>query len=170
MIRILILLLLLQLKSFALPPISELRERFYAAVESEKVTKSLYDELAIEKVKLTPLYQGYFGAIEALIAKHSWNPYNKLEYLSKGMKSLETAIALDKDNLELRFLRFSIQHYIPVFLGQSKNLMEDRDKMVEQIKKGNFKEEDRVLVKNVTAFLIETKRCTKEQELFLKGL
>lgn len=153
----------------ALPPLSEVRTQFLAGVEDEKITKRLLKELDPDKSKLSPIYLGYFGATQALLAKHSWNPYNKLDYLYKSMTTLKAAISMDSQNLELRFLRFSIQHYIPSFVGVSKNLIEDRDMMVDLIKRKSYLAEDSQLVKNVIGFMLETQRCTDPQQVFLKS-
>lgn len=153
----------------ALPPISEIRAQFLASVEDEKLTKYLIKELDCEKSQLLPIYLGYLSASQALLAKHSWNPYYKLEYLQKSMNILQSAIAKDPQNIELRFLRFSIQHYIPSFLGMSKNLLEDRDMMIDQIKRKNFIPEDSQLVKNVIGFILESQRCTDPQQKFLES-
>ncbi|MBC7388642.1 MAG: hypothetical protein H7329_05495 [Opitutaceae bacterium] len=153
----------------ALPPINEIRTQFLAGVEDEKIIRNLLKELDTSKIKLQPIYIGYFGASQALLAKHSWNPYLKLEYLYISMTTLQSAISLEPQNLELRFLRFSIQHYIPSFLGVSKNLIEDRDMMIDLIKKKKFIPEDFQLVKNVIGFMLESHRCTGSQQIFLKS-
>ena len=153
----------------ALPPLSEVRAQFYAGVEDEEKTKKLIKALFPEKDKLPPIYLGYLGASQALLAKHCFNPYNKLDFLNKSIITFQTAISREPENLEIRFLRFSVQHFLPSFLGMSKNLSEDRDVIIEQIKKKNYPAEDLQLVKNVTSFLLESKRCTNSQQIFLKS-
>lgn len=72
---------------------------------------------------------GYKAAARALLARYAWNPYNKLTYLKESMALFRKAVRLDPQNIEIRFLRFAIQHYIPGFLDQSENLEEDKDIM-----------------------------------------
>ena len=152
----------------SLPALDEVRTQFVQSVEDSDKAKDLYDKLDNEKASSNSLYLGYFGATEALLAKHHWNPYKKLDYLAKSQKTLQRAISKSPNNLELRFLRFSIQHYIPTFLGQSKNLAEDRDVILKELSASNYAESDKPVVKNVVNFLIQSKRCSDEQNAFLK--
>jgi hypothetical protein len=70
------------------------------------------------------------------------------------MKTLSKAIAADPANPEIRFLRFSIQYYVPAFLGFSKNLDEDKKVIVQHFEglKQVYSDE---LVKGVADFLIK---------------
>lgn len=154
----------------SLPEIDEVRGRFYKSVQSETEAKAFYQELNAAIGSLPPLYQGYLGASEALLAKHSWNPYKKLDYLKQSQITLAKAIEQLPHDLELRFLRFSIQHYLPSFLGASGDIEEDKRVIIQQLQLKNYKKQPTALVKNVINFLIESKRCSKEQEKFLSDL
>jgi hypothetical protein len=115
-----------------------------------------------------PLLLGYMGTLEALKAKHAWNPYNKIKYVSRSLKTMHNAILQDPDNLEIRFMRFSIEHYTPAFLGFSKNLNDDREAMIAIIKNNNYGTADFELSQNIIKFLIESNRCTPSEIQFLK--
>ena len=154
----------------SLPAMEEVRIQFVQSVEDSDKANDLYDKLNNKSVISDPLYLGYFGATEALLAKHHWNPYKKLEYLAKSQKTLQIAISKSPNNLELRFLRFSIQHYLPSFLGQSKNIDEDKTVMLKELAANNYAPEDKPIAINVAKFLIESKRCTAEQTIALKKL
>jgi hypothetical protein len=49
-----------------------------------------------------------------------------MSYFSDGKKHLEEAISNDKENIELRFLRLTIQANLPTFLGYSDNKENDK--------------------------------------------
>lgn len=140
---------------------NELRTQYGKAIEDSKAAEELLD-LLNQSSSTDPLIVAYRGATEALIAKHAWNPYRKLEYLDKSMKTLSQAIAADPTNPEIRFLRFSIQYYVPAFLGYSKNLDEDKNVIVEHFEglKQVYSDE---LVKGVADFLIKSGRCTEDE-------
>ncbi|MGZ5243705.1 MAG: hypothetical protein ACXWEY_16940 [Bacteroidia bacterium] len=105
--------------------INQVRVNFTKAVEDEKIALKMLAEL--ESVKNSnPLYLAYYGAFQSLLAKHAFNPYNKLDYLKKSQATLKKAIAKKPDDAEMRFLRFSIQYYVPKFLGFSNDLDEDK--------------------------------------------
>lgn len=69
---------------------------------------------------------GYKGASETLLAKHARNPHKKLSRLRKGVKLIGEAAADAPKDIELRFLRFSVTHYLPGFLGYGKHMEKDK--------------------------------------------
>jgi hypothetical protein len=111
----------------------------------------------------SPLLLAYYGATQSLVAKHSWNPYTKMDYLAKSQSTLQKAIALKPQDAEMRFLRFSIQYYVPKFLGYSKNLEEDKNVILKNIDRCQEN------VRGVIArFLIDSGMLTETQKNQLK--
>jgi hypothetical protein len=135
--------------------IDVLRREYLQAVENEKKTDELLATLTKENSQ-EPLFIGYKAALEALKAKHAFNPYNKMTYLKKAQKTFEQAIGMSPEDVEVRFLRFSVQHYLPGFLGASKNLEEDKQVIVQHINQPGLDKDVRT---TVARFLIESKRC-----------
>ncbi|WP_231425942.1 hypothetical protein [Pedobacter sp. Leaf250] len=147
--------------------ITVLKTDLVKAVESVKLTDSLHNKLSKLPNK-TGLITAYIGTLEALKAKHSWNPYNKIKYVKVSLKTMQNAINMDKENLEIRFMRFSIEHYTPSFLGFSKDLDVDRKEIIKHYQNRNFGIADEALIKNVAKFMIDSKRCTAEEIKILK--
>lgn len=138
------------------------------AVENSQLTDSLYQQLNKLPNK-TALITAYAGTLEALKAKHSWNPYNKIKYVKLSLKTMQKAINMDGEDMEIRFMRFSIEHFTPAFLGFSKDLPVDRKEIVKHYQNNNFGLADETLVKNVARFMIDSKRCsTTEINVFKK--
>lgn len=155
--------------SFAMDVIS-LRKEYYEAVSDSKKTESLYQTLVKAKSS-NPIVLAYIGSLQALKAKHSWNPYNKLSLLAESQKTLDKAIKLLPNNIEIRFLRYTIQFYVPAFLGHSNNLDDDKSKIIALINKKEYEPEDKSLMKNIVSFMSETNKCTpKEMEMLKKGI
>ena len=145
-----------------------IKQAMILAVENAKITDSLYSELSNREAP-SPLIIAYTGTLEALKAKHSWNPYQKVSYVARSQKTLQKAVNADPANLEIRFMRFSIQHYTPAFLGYSKELNEDRRMIVKQYSQKKFANADQELIKNIATFMISSNRCTsKEIEILRK--
>ncbi len=134
----------------------QLRQRYYAAVQSASVTDKLYIELK-KQAKPSPVVLAYVGSLEALKAKHAFNPYNKIQYLKAADQTMRQAVKADPENVEIRFLRYSYQYYVPEFLGYSADKSEDVAVIVAQLSAGNYRKQDKELVKNMLAFLQETK-------------
>lgn len=150
--------------------ISVLKTNLVKAVESSKLTDSLYKKL-IKLPNKTALITAYTGTLEALKAKHSWNPYNKIKYVKVSLKTMQKAINMDKENMEIRFMRFSIEHFTPSFLGFSKDLTADRKEIVKHYQNNNFGLADEILIKNVAKFMIDSGRCTEEEiKIFKKHI
>lgn len=154
-------------ESVAPEEIKTIKQAMYRAIESSRVTDSLYRQLLARRTT-APLLIAYIGTLEALKAKHSWNPYNKLKFVALSQKTLKTAISREAENLEIRFMRFSIQHYTPSFLGYSKNLDEDRRMIVKQFRHRSFGVIDSALLHNIARFMIDSKRCTGDEVDLLK--
>ncbi|HUH32753.1 MAG TPA: hypothetical protein VLZ28_02300 [Daejeonella sp.] len=147
--------------------IVNIKRAMILAVESSRVTDSLYTELSARN-SASPLIIAYTGTLEALKAKHSWNPYQKLKYVARSQKTLQKALKAEPNNLEIRFMRFSIQHYTPAFLGYSNELTEDRQMIVKQFSNKNFGDTDAGLRASIAKFMIASDRCTSEEVKLLR--
>ncbi|MDN3584630.1 hypothetical protein [Mucilaginibacter flavus] len=87
-----------------------------------------------------PVLFCYKGANEMISARYSLNPVSKLEKFSKGKQMMITAINRDTLNLEMRFIRYSIQSNLPAFLGYHEELNGDKRFLTENISKSNDSE------------------------------
>lgn len=103
----------------------DLRNQFDKAIYSKSIAESLKQTLQ-QKSNLTPLELGYLGATKMLLAKHYYNPFNKLEIFNQGKVDLENALKKDKNNAEIIFLRYSCAKNAPHFLNYYQNLESDR--------------------------------------------
>ena len=149
------------------PNIHTIRKLLVTCLNSSKTTDSLYRNLGSIK-NPTGLITGYMGTLEALKAKHAWNPYYKIKYLNDAEKTYKKAVVNDPSNIEIRFMRFSVEHNVPGFLGFTKNLVADRTEMIKQISRKHYASADTALVKTIINFLIDSKRCTPAENHALK--
>ena len=149
------------------PNVHVIRKLLVSALNSKKTTDSLYTNLGALKSP-SALVNGYMGTLQALKAKHAWNPYFKIKYLNDSQSTFKTAVSRDPHNIEIRFMRFSIEHNVPGFLGYNKNLVADRQEIVKQVDKKYYAQADKQLVKTIILFLIESKRCTPAESTDLK--
>ena len=106
------------------PQLTEMRKLYLTAAEDEASAKKLM-KITSDK-KNEPLFLGYHGASQMMMAKHVGNPFKKLSYFNKGKDMYTAAINADPSNVELRFLRFSVQAEAPGFLNYKQNLEEDK--------------------------------------------
>lgn len=148
--------------------LDNIRESYVAGVENETKLESLHEYLDRLKKK-APIHTAYLGACEGLLAKHHWNPYKKVAFLKQAGKTLQSAVEEAPQNIEIRFLRFSMQHYIPEFLGQSKELEKDRSAIVKYFNTPENKTLGEKTRQTIARFMIESKRCSAEEERLFKS-
>ncbi|RYE27740.1 MAG: hypothetical protein EOP42_18805 [Sphingobacteriaceae bacterium] len=146
--------------------ISRIRKDMLRAINSSKVTDSLYNNLQTINKK-PALVVAYFGALEALKAKNSWNPYNKIKYLNLSGKTVQQAVNSNPEDMEIRFVRFSIQSNLPHFLGLAKDLDADKNQILHQLKQKNYGSADTLFVQNIIKFMIDSKQCSPQEITFL---
>ncbi len=142
--------------------LTQIRKDYYNAVNNEKVAEKFYLDLRARNSS-EPIILAYLGSAQAIRAKHAFNPYHKITYLKSGLNTLETAVKASPQNLEIRFLRFSLEQNVPSFLGYSKHLDTDRVKIVELVKHKKFGDMNKPLLVNLLSFMKETKRCSKQE-------
>lgn len=78
--------------------------------------------------------QAYRASMIMRQAEYTHTPWNKYSYFKKGKKLLETCIAADPDDVEIRFVRYMVQSHLPVFLNYSSDIEKDKSYIVKNIK------------------------------------
>lgn len=94
------------------------------AVDKELCKKKL--ELLSKVKNNSPTHLGYFGSLQTFWAKHVFSPISKLKTFKIGRNNIEQAISKQPQNIELRFIRLSVQKNAPSFLGYDSNIEEDQ--------------------------------------------
>ena len=143
-----------------------LRRQVMLAINSSKTTDSLYNILVAMPNK-SPLITGYTGTLQALKAKHHWNPYYKVKYVKDAQKIFAKAVAAEPHNMEIRFLRFSVDYKLPKLLGYNKNMTADKNEIITQLTKKNYTVDDKDLVITIINFLLEADMHTAAENTFL---
>jgi hypothetical protein len=73
-----------------------------------------------------PVVLGFRAAAQGVMAKHAWSPYYKLKYLRHSALLFEQVLQAHSQVPEVRFLRYTVQFFIPRYLNLSHNLEEDK--------------------------------------------
>ena len=166
------LLVLLQVNlSYSQIDIHSLKKQFFNSLNSSENTDKLYNILLKENTDKKPILKAYLGGVLALKAKHNSNPYYKLLYLKQGMKLMDDAIKIDENNVEIRFLRFSIGIKTPTMLGFSTHVVEDKNVIVKGLKNHKTIEQ---LGKSHVLFMVEdilrNGKCDNQEKIFLNKI
>jgi hypothetical protein len=145
------------------PDLKVLRKELMQAINDQHTADSLYT--ALDRLHTqTPVTTAYIATLDALKAKHCWNPYSKIRYLNVSEKMMEQAVAQDPHNIEILFMRFSIQYHVPAFLGYGKDLVNDREEMIKQLSHKNYGTADKELTVTIIHFLLDSQRCTAQED------
>lgn len=145
--------------------VTNLRNLYYQAAENEAASKKLSNLLEKVNTKSSPIFVCYKGAADMMEAKYAFNPISKLSKFKKGKNLIEAAIKLDPNDMEMRFLRFSIQTNLPGFLGYDNSIKNDKEVLISKI--ATVKDEN--LKGRIISYLSSSKYCTKEEIKKLKG-
>ncbi len=145
----------------------EVRKGFHDAVMEPKLTKEFNKYLKQSNIT-TATINAYRAASEAMMARVVWNPISKLSQVVKYAELMEEAVNSDEDNIEIRFLRLSIEYNIPKFLGMSKHLEQDTDMIVKNLSDVQNMDLDPSYGRYILSFLETTKLCTDQEMLTMK--
>lgn len=132
------------------------RTLYYRAASDKNMSDSLYSYLSSVPDINKNLLNGYIGMSFMIQANYAINPISKLNYFNNGKMMLNKAIDSDQNNIELRFLRFSVQTNAPAFLNYKDAI--ETDKKI--ILNGYNKILDTDLKKRIKTYMISSNYCT----------
>ncbi|QCX01484.1 hypothetical protein FGM00_15725 [Aggregatimonas sangjinii] len=112
--------------SFLSPDISAVRADYRSASENQEEAEKLYTELASVSDTDEVLLLGYKGATATLMAKYAKGVSAKTAYFKEGKGLIEQAISTAPDNIELRYIRLSVQENAPKIVRYHKEIDEDK--------------------------------------------
>lgn len=157
-----VLLLTTGVSAFASSPnLKVIRSEFHKAALDPKRVESFHHYMS-EFDDREPVLKAYKAASEALIAQVTWNPMEKYQQVKRFEALINDAVKNAPDNLEIRFLRFSVEYSIPRFLGVSNNLEEDKNVIISNLEHIEHLELDPYFTRFILYFLKETKLCDNE--------
>lgn len=136
----------------------EIRNLYENAANSQVANAKLIRLLGDVKSD-NALLEGYKGAALMMEANHVFSPITKLSRFKKGKQLIENAIKLDSSNVELRYIRLTIQTNVPGFLGYSKAIEADKSLIIREL--DNLKDND--LRKRMVNYLVLANICTMDE-------
>ncbi len=152
-----------------------IRHGFYESVESHSKTDRMIEYIEStfteEFIFNEPVLLAYYGALNALKAKHVFNPFSKISYLRSALRKLEEATYEGACKIEVRFLRFSVLHNIPSFLGYREELENETNAVYELLLVDEqYRDLDHRMTLNVIEFILESNRFDEERHQQLQSL
>lgn len=147
--------------------LNNLRKIYYAGVEYEEYIDSLKNiikhNFGNDKEKYPSLILAYSAGIEALKSKHAFWPFNKLSYLNESMEIFEEAVKREPNNLEIRFMRYSILYYVPGILGYDDVETEDLKAVYELLMQSDYSKIAYDIQKGMVEFVIQSEQLNQSE-------
>jgi len=150
---------------FTSPSISDIRELYQEASGSKEITLQLVKELEAVKKTDNAVLVAYKAASLTLLAKNTKGAKSKKMYFKEGVDLLEFIISKNSKNIELRFIRLTIQEKTPKFLKYKENINEDKFLIYNHLKNGkntNLQTYMKEYVLQSKVFSIEEKNVISE--------
>ncbi|HNV23297.1 MAG TPA: hypothetical protein PLH56_06745 [Candidatus Omnitrophota bacterium] len=144
----------------------EIRREFKLAKDDpQKVERlvKLVELLDLENGKIDAVVLSYYGALRGLQAKYAGNPVIKLSHLKACLLWLDKAVEKRRDDLEVRFVRFSTIHHLPPLLGIPKRRGEDIAFICDELVKRDFSLVDVLTQQEMVVFMLKSHRLNREQ-------
>ncbi len=107
--------------------LKQIRSQYPLANTSEEITSKLEDQLLKLAETNQPALFAYQGAVKTLKAHFSKRKAEKKEYFKEGVSLIESAMAADPGNIEIHYIRLSVQENAPKYLGYHKDIESDRE-------------------------------------------
>ncbi len=143
--------------------IQNVRDLYKNASKSKTATELFYNKLKQVKETDKPLIVGYKSASIALKARFEKGIKNKKRTFKQGANLLEKQIKRAPKNIELRFIRLSIQENSPKILGYNKNIKEDKIFIINNLKFVKSKRD----LDYFKGFINQSKSFTKQEKVQL---
>ena len=150
--------LLLLILSNTVINVIEVRNLYEVAASSKSANTKLINLLSSVKID-NALLTGYKGAAIMMEANHVFNPITKLNRFKKGKQLVEYAIKLDATNVELRYIRLTIQTNVPGILSYSSAIEIDKKIIINQLELLN----DKDLRNRMISYLTRANICNSEE-------
>ncbi len=132
--------------------LTEIRKIYPNAANSETAAKDLSAKLSKITFESDKTLIAYKGASITMVSKFSKNLSKKITKFKEGVKWIEFAVANDPNNIEIRFIRLSIQENVPVITKYKKNINEDAAFIAT-----HYKEQTATLREYLKNFILQSK-------------
>ena len=138
--------------------IVEVRNLYEKSTKDKNANLKL-NALLAEVNESNPLLLGYKGAVTMVNANYGIDPFAKLSNFKKGKNLIEYAIKKEPNNIELRYVRLTLQTNIPSFLGYASAIQKDKAFIIENLAK--VKDSD--LGGRILKYLTNNTICNEEE-------
>jgi len=113
--------------------LEDMRKNYGNAMQEKSTCDALWQRILADDSPHDALFLAYKGGICMGMAKHSKLAGKKVEFLNMGKKLIDDAVRMNGENVEIRFIRYSVQVNVPSVFGYNKNKLTDRKFIMEHL-------------------------------------
>ena len=148
------------------PSILEVRDLYKKGAASKEVASQMYKELSTIKESDGHVFVAYKAAALTLVAKHAKKIKDKKEYFKRGAALLEKTITGYPNDIELRFIRLSIQQNSPKILKYKGDISKDKSYIFDNL--ATIKNKD--LKSYIKTYVLESKSFSAAEKNVISKL
>ncbi len=145
--------------------LSSIRFHFEHINKSEEHVVKLKTLLRADSKLSAALLQGYLASCLMAEASYLSNPFSKIKHFNKGKELLEMAIQSYPNQIELHYIRYTIQKNVPSILNYNAALDKDKVFLIEHA--ASLKKEDVELYQKIKVFLEAHAKLNAHEQLKL---
>lgn len=105
--------------------LESIRVQYPQAINDVALTKTLYETLS-DVSETDAVLLAYKGAVATLKANFAKKVRDKKAYFTEGAQLIESAVEKDPQNIEIRYIRLSVQENAPKFLKYNDSIEDDK--------------------------------------------
>lgn len=134
MIRSISLFILLAATCATAQDLKTVRELYPKAPENAGDAKALYNMLSEVSPSDDPVLAAYKGASLTLLAKFANKVKDKVRDFKSGSELIDAMVAEHPENIEIRYIRLSVQENSPKIVKYKRNIEEDKTFILDNFK------------------------------------
>ncbi|MGV3585666.1 MAG: hypothetical protein ACO1OF_01590 [Adhaeribacter sp.] len=143
--------------------VQDLRRLYEKGTKDKATCEKLVHHLKQYKGQ-DPVVLGFEAGVQGMMAKHAWSPYAKIKHLRTSAQIFEEVINRHPQVAEVRFLRYSLEFFIPRYLNMSEHLDEDKKIFLDQLFRYPNSSLDADVYRSIRGFLLKHPDQLTEQE------
>jgi hypothetical protein len=147
----------------AVPDLASIRKMYTDVPKSEANAKDFVEKLSGVSNNDDKIMVAYKAASILLDSKYEKKIGEKISRFKEGAKLLESTIASEPNNIEIRMIRLSIQENVPGITGYKKNIKEDKKYLT-----AHYAEQSGPLKQYLKDFVLQSKSFSEKEKQFVK--
>lgn len=145
--------------------INEVRTLYKATDGSIEQTNKLKELLITVDNNDKPELLAYKGAVTAVSAKFEQGVKNKMTVFEEGTFLIENAIKIDSLNIEVRFVRLSVQQNSPKLLDYHTDIEKDKQYIFNNLKRVKSTS----LKEYIKGYVLYSKKFSEEEKILISN-